>query len=311
MRLRLQLFVIVGFILLLPVSSLYETYGQGVIKYQVQINLDTSASWTIIEASNTNTTIDTWLGFQQRINGLAYAAMIQTQRNMSIDPDSFQMTLQEASIEYQFTWLNFSIGLPEKIDFGDVFTTGNFFSNLYGEGIIQITYPSNYRTLSVSPPPNQRDNSAHMLEWLSTQNFATAKPSIILTASSTSTSPSPDQISNQIGQELFAIVGIVLTVILLVFLGRLYLIHRRKQRTIFPKTDLTYEPIIQSEEEKILKIIRSNGGQIFQSAVTEQSRFSKAKASQLLSAMEKKGVVTRYKKGRDKIVLLAEKGKEG
>ena len=46
-----------------------------------------------------------------------------------------------------------------------------------------------------------------------------------------------------------------------------------------------------------------------QSDITRLCRFSKAKTSQLLAALEKKGDITRYKKGRDKIVNLTKTGK--
>jgi uncharacterized membrane protein len=68
-------------------------------------------------------------------------------------------------------------------------------------------------------------------------------------------------------------------------------------------------PLIESDEEKIIKIIRSSGGKVRQSTITEQCRFSKAKTSQLLAALEQKGIITRYKKGRDKIVTLNERVK--
>ena len=67
--------------------------------------------------------------------------------------------------------------------------------------------------------------------------------------------------------------------------------------------------LLETEEEKVVKVLRSNGGSAYQSAITEQCRFSKAKTSQLLSALEAKGVVQRYKKGRDKIVNLNEQAK--
>jgi len=47
----------------------------------------------------------------------------------------------------------------------------------------------------------------------------------------------------------------------------------------------------------------------YQSAIIEQCKFSKTKTSELLSAMEKKGIVRRHKKGRDKIVNLNEQAK--
>ena len=64
-----------------------------------------------------------------------------------------------------------------------------------------------------------------------------------------------------------------------------------------------------SEEDKVLKLLKSFGGSMRQSEITEQSRFSKAKTSQLLAALEKKGSITRYKSGRDKIVTLKERVK--
>ena len=62
--------------------------------------------------------------------------------------------------------------------------------------------------------------------------------------------------------------------------------------------------LVESDEDKIIEIIKSSGGTLRQSAITEKSRFSKAKTSQLLTALEQKRVVTRVKKGRDKIVTL-------
>ena len=64
-----------------------------------------------------------------------------------------------------------------------------------------------------------------------------------------------------------------------------------------------------SEEDKVLKLLKSYGGSMRQSEITEQCRFSKAKTSQLLTALEKKGSITRYKSGRDKIVTLKERVK--
>ena len=62
----------------------------------------------------------------------------------------------------------------------------------------------------------------------------------------------------------------------------------------------TIESPIVSEEDKVLKLLKSFGGNMRQSEITEKSRFSKAKTSQLLTALEKKGSITRYMSGRDK-----------
>ena len=73
---------------------------------------------------------------------------------------------------------------------------------------------------------------------------------------------------------------------------------------------LLAEPVeLETEEGKILKLLKSSGGSMRQSAIVDQCRFSKAKTSQLLAVLEKNGNITRYKKGRDKIVNLTERVK--
>jgi uncharacterized membrane protein len=67
-------------------------------------------------------------------------------------------------------------------------------------------------------------------------------------------------------------------------------------------------PGIESDEEKIVKLLKSSSeSSLYQSAITEQCRFSKAKTSQLLAVLENKGMIRRYKKGRDKIVVLVQR----
>jgi len=48
------------------------------------------------------------------------------------------------------------------------------------------------------------------------------------------------------------------------------------------------------------------GGRMAQRSLVEQSGFSKAKISQILATLEGKGVISRVKKGRSKIVILEE-----
>ena len=82
-----------------------------------------------------------------------------------------------------------------------------------------------------------------------------------------------------------------------------------KKRKRNATSDVPAEFPIMSEEDKILKLLRSFGGSMRQSEITNKSRFSKAKTSQLLAVLEKKGSITRYKSGRDKIVTLKERVK--
>jgi uncharacterized membrane protein len=316
MRFRLLIALCFVFVVLFLFASLYRAQAQTYIQYKVQVNIDGSASWTITQISDTNGTVDTWEGFQQRVASLIDAAANQTQREMSLDPNSLSLssnisTYQSKTVEYLFTWQNFSITQNGQITFGDVFAVNGFFNQLYGDGGLQIGYPATYAVKSVSPVPDEKDYSTQTLEWLGTQFFVNQKPSITLATSSVTPSPSPDQATNSYDWQPYALISLVSALAVAVSLAGFHVARRRKRKTneLNEAIKLADMTAIESEEQKIVKIIQSNGGSAFQSSITEQSKFSKAKTSQLLTALEKKGVVRRYKKGRDKIVTLAERGK--
>ena len=315
MRNRVIIITCVLCTMLLLAMPPFKVYAQDYVQYHVQINMNGSADWTINQASDLNGTVDTWRGFQQRIENLVGTAANLTQREMSIDPNSLQMNTvwetQSQTTEYQFTWLNFSTIQNGQILFGDVFHFSDFFNQLYGNGELQISYPDSYSVLSASPQPNGGNTAPQTLDWLGTQFFVNGSPTVILEASSASPSPTPSQTANSLGWESYGLIGLGLAIVIAVSVTGFYVAKRRKHQTgESPKTTPHIAPpVIETEEEKIIKVLQANGSSVYQSAITEKCRFSKAKTSQLLTALEKKGVVTRYKKGRDKIVTLVEQGK--
>ena len=287
--------------LLLLLMPLYEAHCQNYVEYKVQINGDNSADWTITRVSSINTDIDV-VGFQERVLTLVDAAANETQREMAVDEDSLQMIdeifweTQSRKTMHGFTWQNFSIVENGKITFGDVFRVTGFFGQLYGDGALQISYPPMYTVLSVSPRPDERDDSAQTLKWLGTEYFINGEQKIILVDK-----------SRDLWQQ-YAVIGAGLAIAVAALLAGVYVFRRRKSKAKASKTAaLAGVPLIESDEEKIIKLLRSSGGNMRQSAITEQCRFSKAKTSQLLAALEQKEVIKRYKRGRDKIVTLNER----
>jgi uncharacterized membrane protein len=136
-----------------------------------------------------------------------------------------------------------------------------------------------------------------------TQELANNKVSIILT-------DQPIENTQSGIPQQYAIIGAVSAVGAVASLIGLYVVKRRRAN-VKTNANGTFASTIkvESEEDKILNILRASGSAMRQSDITEQCRFSKAKTSQLLSALEKSGTITRYKKGRDKIVTLNERGK--
>lgn len=308
MRLRVSVTVCIFCALLILNMNLFGAQAQNYVQYKIQLGTDGKAVWTVTQVTAINGPVDTLTDFQQKVASLIDAATNQTKRAMSLDPNSLVISTSSSSneskiVEYMFTWLNFSVIQNTIVTFGDVFSVSNFFNQLYGDGALVISYPSTYTIKSVAPAPDVSNNSSQTLEWLGTQFFVNGSPHIELTAFS------PPTTSNGNNWELPVLIGVASAAVATALAGG-FMLRRRKRKTVeAAEMHKLAESFIESEEQKIVNIIQSNGGTMLQSAVTEQSRFSKAKASQLLSALEKKGIVRRYKKGRDKIVTLAERGK--
>jgi len=298
-----RLLIVAAFLTLL-VLPICRAQGQNYVEYNVRVNDDGSAAWRIIQVSDINGPLDTWMEFQQKILDLAESAATASQREMELDSDSMQIDTvisgESKNTEYTFIWLNFSTIQNQMITFGDVFRVENFFARLYGDSSLKITYPANFAVNSVSPEPNERDNQTQMLVWYRTQDFLSGNPTIVLT------NGNPAENDNT-RNRLLSIAVLVAIAVAGVSVALFFILKRRKSAE---KTEAAASPaasLVESDEDKIIKIIKSSGGTVRQSVINEQAKFSKAKTSQLLTALEQKGVVMRVKKGRDKIVSLNNK----
>ena len=303
-RLAVCYAIIAMLLLLIP---LYEANCQNYVAYSIQINSDGSALWKITNFSDINATVDTFSEFQDKVSSVIASASSVTHRSMTLDENSLQINTAispESKItEYSFLWQNFSDVQANQIVFGDVFQVNDFFGKLYGDDALQISYPSTFTVKSVTPTPYQRDDSEKTLDWARTQDLVNSETAIVLTQTPLNGNSSMN------GWQLYAIVVAVVAVGATLSLAGFYMRNRRKT-SLETSIAKPAQPIeLETEEGKILKLLKSSGGTMRQSDIVEQSRFSKAKTSQLLSVLEKQGIITRYKKGRDKIVNLTERVK--
>jgi uncharacterized membrane protein len=317
LRALLTLCIFLGLLLLSSQASCYT----GRVQYDVQIRADSSAVWKVTQVTDLNASVDTQDAFQQRVENLVDAAGNRVDRDMSVDPDSLQMDIviswesQSKTIVSSFDWSNFSLVDANKITIGDVFEVPDFFTQLYGDGDLHVVYPLNYSVETVSPAPNQRDDSQLSLIWLRTQDFVNGKHNIVLQAGEAIPSPtippttSPTPLKDTGGNTelvwMTAISGVAACILFASFLA----FRRIKRANKNDHSDAPFSGLqIESDEEKILRIVSSSGGQANQTLIGEQCKFSKAKTSQLLTLLEQKHAVRRYKRGRDKIVVLTAKG---
>jgi uncharacterized membrane protein len=182
---------------------------------------------------------------------------------------------------------------------GDVFRVQSFFSKLYGDGALQIIYPAGFSVVSLSPTSDNQVGDSRTLEWYRTQDFMNGKPSMKLASDSSSLGGG--------GSELYFVLGFTFAVAAIAAFVGFYVIRRRRSKVLPSVSSSVGRSELESDEDKVLEFIRSSRGSVHQSRIVDQFGFSKAKTSQLLTSLEKKGVVARYKRGRDKIVNLIER----
>ena len=305
MNTRRLVICIVTCMLLLLILPPYTVRCQNYFTYSVQVRSDGSAQWKITNFSAVNDSVDSWESFQNKVFNVLDSASNLTHRVMSIDENSWQLNTTVLSssktTDYSFLWQNFSEVQGNEIVFGDVFQVQDFFKQLYGDASLQISYNSSFSVKSVAPMPSEQDNSAKTLDWARTQDLVESKSNIILTLTSSGQDSSP------INWQLYAVFAGISALGASLSLVGFYSFKKGKSNSsskaaLIPLESHQYE----TEDDKVIKILKTCGGSMRQSDITDECGFSKAKTSQLLTALEKRGNITRYKKGRDKIVNLTE-----
>jgi hypothetical protein len=303
-RSRILIFAVAAIILL---TTTAKVFANNQVEYELQIFDSGSALWMIRQTVTINDTYDDLNQFQDKIQLLVETVWNVTGRNMFAEAISLSSTISGSYIlvEYVFRWDNFSKIENGRILIGDVFQVNSMFPRLYGDGAVKMTYPSGYEIDQILPSPSLRDDSLRLLEWLGTAEFDSGNVDIAFKIASGS-SPGLDPLNQNI-----ILIGGVAAVLAASVAGILAFRYRKTKKMTPVETSLPpVSPELESDEEKVVKMLRSVGGSAYQSVLTDHFRFSRSKTSQLLSVMEKNGIISRQRRGRDKIVTLIKKDEE-
>lgn len=283
------------------------TVSQSNVEYEIFLRENGTADWTVKQTLTINDTYDDLEQFSGRIRELVDTAQNETGRHMFADVISIKSMVlgSYVSVEYAFYWEKFSQVENDTISIGDIFQVDNFFSKLYGDGKVQVTYPVNHSVKTVTPTPSQIDEAACALEWLGTIDFHDQNVRIILEKKI-----SPPDSTGASYPNILLLLSLAAIAVGLAAGYCVFKFWNRKRAETAETQAIPSGMMLESDEEKVLKLLRSQGGNAFQSDIAEHLKFSRAKTSQLLTALEKKAAIKRIRRGRDKIVVLSEDEKK-
>jgi predicted transcriptional regulator len=285
------------------------------ITYTIGIHEDGTASW-VIEVSTYLQTEDDQTSFRQLITRAItyidqFASNVTTIVNQAQNMTGrFMMAERIATggnvtksdvgaygfLRYSFDWTNFAVVENTKITIGDAFSNESF---IFRDGGLSVLLPTGYEVKSCSPSPDYDLNN--LLKWNAVSSLRDGQPTILLSRTEgTSFLPAFPVLFDL----LLTITGAVLASIVVLRIRK-----KKKESTPIAIPD---EAIKEAGDvERILAVLEKGGGQVLQSKITEQLKFSKAKTSRILGDMENKGIIERHKSGRNKVVSPTKRTRQG
>ena len=247
-----------------------------------------------------------------------------TDRPMAIENVTRTSEVTEAenvtgTLKLTFTWTNFAVVTEEQVSVEAAFA-GGWFGDLGAQQALTIDPPSGYRVQTATPSTDIVDGALH---WDGPQSFGANEPAVVFETVSIPGS----------GLGPMAILGGLVIVILA---GLLVVGWRRgglsvgsvsqdptepetspatepapseqsnPEEPAEPEPEEETEPELLSDEERVERLLRENDGRMKQARIVEETRWSNAKVSQLLSAMAEADRVEKLRIGRENLISLPE-----
>jgi len=282
--------------------------------YNIEISEDCVARWIIERKTYLETiydeasfsyysSLDYHYELSKNISALVKDAALKTGRwdmtngPLTITSSVFRSgTISYGVITYQYDWTKFanSVQDNDRIEIGDTFVNGVL---LFGKGELTIEYPSEYVIVDVSPTPEEIIEFNHTVVWRELEIFSVEEISIVLERKS---------FIDILREYRFLIAGVIAAVGVS-SVGFWLLRARRKEDEEKPVPTERTSFETENDEDRVVRMLKASGESLYQSTITKRCGFSKSKTSLLLTAMEKRGILKRQKKGREKLVTLIRK----
>jgi len=228
--------------------------------------------------------------FQDLMQRSAAQAAAATSRPMEITDFAGDTVIQTTPtgrygvVYYSFNWKNFA-KTGTDLAIGDAFAGGLYLAK---DNTLIIRYPSGYTVSVAEPAPEQvRDG----LIWYGQRSFGAGEPRLVFEKPGVPWLP--------------LLLGGLLCVIIL---GGVYVIL--SGRRIPPSVEDEDTPVTLSEtellslEEKIIHLLKTRGGEQYQSEIVKNLGLPKSTVSATLNDLHQRGVIQKVKKGRENLIRL-------
>ncbi|CQH53275.1 probable transmembrane glycoprotein / HTH domain protein [Halobacterium hubeiense] len=282
--------------------------------------------------------------FRTRIASTVTSAENATGRNMSVANVSVRAFQQRSAefadsysfVEYTFEWDGFAATDGERVVAGDALE-GFYLNN---ETSMQFSWPDGYAATDVDPVADEE--TATSVRWTGPADFGTGQPRLVLEPAPTTTEPSePTETttaaasSGESGVVLPALVGAVVAVFVVGAAGWLYL--RREDNggggaaeptdagggggagdaatgveesageaaaTAGAASETEPPEELLSNEERVERFLREQGGRAKQQDVVEAMGWTEAKTSQVVKEMRENDDLESFRIGRENVLKL-------
>ena len=228
--------------------------------------------------------------FQDLMQRSAAQAAAATSRPMEITDFAGDAVIQTTPtgrygvVYFSFNWKNFAKTVPD-LAIGDAFAGGLYLAK---DNTLVIRYPSGYSVSSAEPAPDQvRDG----LIWYGQHSFGAGEPRLVFEKTGFPYLP--------------LLLGGLLCVLIL---GGLYVVLSK--RRVPEPVEAEDPPVTLSEmellslEDRIIQLLKTSGGEQYQSEIVKTLGLPKSTVSATLNDLHQRGVIQKIKKGRENLIRL-------
>jgi len=299
--------VVLTVVLLISISVIADAAPvapDSSITYMITLKEDGTANWhveyrTLLAADEDVGAFDSYAKnvsftylpqFQDLMQRSAAQAAAATSRPMEITDFAGDAVIQTTPtgrygvVYYSFSWKNFA-KTGTDLAIGDAFAGGLYLAK---DNTLVIRYPSGYAVSVAEPAPDQvRDG----LIWYGQRSFGAGEPRLVFEKPRFPWLP--------------VLLGGVL--VLIVIAGVYWVISKRRSPEPVEADD---PPVMLSEtelfslEERIVQLLKTSGGEQYQSEIVKNLGLPKSTVSATLNDLHKRGIIQKVKRGRENLIRL-------